>query len=87
MICYLLYNRNTHGERLTSELARRLEREDVGTDLIDADSPRGVQLAESYDLLGRPAVLLIKNDGAPMQSWQGEDQLPSPADIGYLAHQ
>jgi hypothetical protein len=87
MISYLLYNRNTSGERKISELARRLEREDVATDLLDADSPRGVQFAESYDLMGRPAAILIKDDGAPMQSWQGEDQIPSPSDIGYLAHQ
>ncbi|MBW4061773.1 hypothetical protein HJC99_04365 [Candidatus Saccharibacteria bacterium] len=87
MICYILYNRNTPGERQVADLAKRLEREDVETDLLDADSPRGVQFAESYDLMARPAAILIKNDGAPLQSWQGEDQMPSPSDVGYLAHQ
>ena len=86
MICYLLYNRDTPAERQMADFAARLEPEDVETELIDADSPRGIQLVETYDLMDRPAVLLIKADGAPLQTWQGE-QLPTPTDIGYLAHQ
>jgi hypothetical protein len=86
MICYLIYNRFTAAERTVTALAERLEREGVEVELVDADTPRGVQLAENYDLLGRPAVLLVKDDGAPLQSWQGEDQLPSPSDVAYLAH-
>jgi hypothetical protein len=87
MIFYLLYNRGTQAERQVQELARRLEGENVTTELLDADSPRGIQMAESYDLMARPAAILIKDDGAPVQSWQGEDQLPTPTDVGYLANQ
>lgn len=87
MIFYLLYNRGTQAERQVQELACRLEDENVTTELVDADSPRGIQIAESYDLMGRPAAILIKNDGAPVQSWQGDDQLPTPTDVGYLANQ
>ncbi len=87
MIAYLLYNRRTPGERRIEDLAKRLEPLQVATDMIDADSPRGVQLAENYDLMGRPAVLLVRDDGSPLQAWQGEDQLPSPHDVSYMAHQ
>jgi hypothetical protein len=55
--------------------------------LVDADSPRGIQLSENYDVTGRPAVLLAREDGSPVQVWQGADKLPAPAEVGYMAHQ
>ena len=87
MIAYLLYNRDSPGQRAVEDLARRLERERVEVELVDADSARGAQLAENYDVLGRPAVVLITADGTPLQIWQGEDGLPALSDITYLAHQ
>ena len=87
MVAYLLYNKNTPAERLVTDLGERLKTEQVDAELIEADSPRGIQLAENYDVLGRPAVVLVKADGSPVQIWQGEDSLPSPSDVGYLAHQ
>lgn len=72
---------------MAADLADRLKREQVEAQLLDADSPRGIQLAENYDILGRPAVALVKDDGSPVQVWQGQDSLPSPADVAYLAHQ
>jgi hypothetical protein len=87
MIAYVLYNLGSETERLATDLAKRLETEQVDVELIDADSPRGVQLVENYDIVGRPAVALIRDDGSPAQIWQGVDQMPSPPDVGYLAHQ
>ncbi len=87
MIAYLLYNKETAAERMVADLNERLKREQVDTELLDADSPRGIQLAEHYDVTARPAVILMTNDGSPMQIWQGEESLPSPADVSYLAHQ
>jgi hypothetical protein len=87
MIAYVLFNRETPGERLASQLVERLEAEEVDAELLDADSARGIQLVESYDILGRPAVLLMREDGTPMQIWQGEDSMPAPSDIAYLVHQ
>jgi hypothetical protein len=87
MTTYLLYNRDTPYQGQLEELARRLEPLQVQTELIDADSPRGVQLAEHYDVMARPAIVLVRTDGSPMQVWSGPDQIPSPQDISYLAHQ
>lgn len=70
-----------------AELAKRLEAEQLQVELTDADSPRGIQLVENYDILGRPAVVLVRTDGSPMQVWQGEDGLPTPGDVAYLARQ
>jgi hypothetical protein len=87
MTIYLLFNRNTAAERRLQELAKRLAPLQIEAELLDADSPRGTQLTEHYDIMGRPAVLIVSNDGSPRQIWQGEDQVPSPADISYYAHQ
>lgn len=87
MIAYVLYNKNTPAERVATDLVRRLGEDQVEAQLLDADSPRGVQLAENYDIMGRPAVVLIKDDGTPLQVWQGEEGMPAPADVAYLAHQ
>jgi hypothetical protein len=87
MLAYILYNKDTAEERLAAELGDRIKREQVDTEFLDADSPRGIQLAEHYDVVGRPAVILVAEDGVVMQMWQGQDSLPSPADVSYLAHQ
>ena len=88
MIAYLLYNRQTPAEARVNDLARELAALDTQTELLDADSPRGVQLAEHYDVMGRPAVVLMReDDGSPTQVWQGEDQWPTADEVSYLAHQ
>jgi hypothetical protein len=87
MIAYVLFNKDTPGERLAAGFNDRLKAEQVASELLDADSPHGIQIAESYDIMGRPAVILLKNDGAALQIWQGEDDLPSPTEVAYLARQ
>ena len=87
MLAYVLYNKDTAAERIAMDLNDRIKREQVDTELLDADTPRGIQLAEHYDVTGRPAVILTTGDGEVMQMWQGEEALPTPADVAYLAHQ
>ena len=85
MITYLLYNRQTPAERQMQELAKRLEPLQVHTELLDADSPRGIQLAEHYEIMARPAVMVVRDDGSLVQLWDIPEQLPAPVDIAYLA--
>jgi hypothetical protein len=87
MKVYVIYNRATAEERLATDLADRLTREQLDVELLDADSAHGIQLVESYDVLGRPAVMLLKTDGSPIRIWQGREDLPTPSDVSYLAHQ
>jgi hypothetical protein len=87
MVIYALYNKGTSGERLVSLFADLLKHEQIEVELLDADSAQGVGLAETYDILGRPAVLLIKDDGAPVKTWQGEDAMPTPGEVAFLARQ
>lgn len=86
MRIYLLYNRQTPGERQVQDIARELEREPVEVELMDADSARGVQLVENYDVMGRPAIMLVREDGSPVQIWQNSEQFPTARELGYLAH-
>jgi type II secretory pathway pseudopilin PulG len=87
MMVYMLYNRDTSEQRRAEDLAERMRREQLEVELIDADSPRGIQLVENYDITGRPAVVLVGPGGSPLQVWQGADSLPTPSDVAYLAHQ
>ncbi len=87
MVTYVLYNKGTPAERTAAELVGRLEKEQVAAELLDADSARGIALAESYDILGRPAVVLVKDDGAPVKVWQGPEEVPVVSEIVYWAHQ
>jgi hypothetical protein len=87
MVAYLLYNRQTPGEGQMAELGRQLATAQVDCKILDADSPEGIGIAEHYDILGRPAAILVRDDGSPVQSWQGDDQLPNASEISYLAHQ
>lgn len=87
MIAYLLYQKGTPEERRIEDLLKRLQEAQVEAELLDADSPRGIQFTQNYDILGRPAVALVREDGSPSQVWQGAESLPSPSDVAYLAHQ
>jgi hypothetical protein len=87
MTCYILYNKATPDERWAEDLVKSLGAEQVEAELLDADSPRGIQLAENYDVLGRPSVLLLGPSGSPFQVWQGREALPTVKEIAYLARQ
>ncbi len=84
MIAHILYNKNSPGEGEMQHLSRELEKLHVEHDLIDADSKEGVVLAELYDLLARPAIVLVAADGGMVKSWQ--HNLPGPQAISDLIH-
>ena len=86
MIAYVLFNKETPAERQAEDMAKRLEEEQLEVELLDADTARGIQLVENYDILGRPAVALIRDDGSPVQIWQGVEGMPTPSEVSYLAH-
>ena len=85
MVIYVLYNKATPGERIATQFEDSLKREQIEVELLDADSPHGIQVAETYEIMGRPAVLLITSDGAPVKVWQGEDGMPAVSEVAYLA--
>jgi hypothetical protein len=87
MKAYILFNRATPSERQMERLEKELKAAEVEVELLDADSPRGIQFAEHYDVMGRPALALIREDGTPTQVWQEEGQFPPVSEVAYLASQ
>ena len=84
MNIYVLYQPNSESERPAHDFARQLEQFQVKAQLIDTNSTEGTRLTELYDLLSRPAVVVIQNDGTLVQAWQ--HGLPSLDDVVNLAH-
>ena len=88
MKAILLYNRQTPEERHMQDMQRELKAAEVEVELLDADSPGGIQFAESHDIMGRPAVAILRADGSPVQIWQGSlESLPPVNELAYLARQ
>jgi hypothetical protein len=82
---YVLFTKDSPQERDVDHFLGRLERFKVPAEKIEADSPKGISLTETYDLRSRPAAVLLRADGSAVERWQG--QLPTPEDVSYLAHQ
>ena len=81
MVTYILFNRNTEGERQSQQLGKELDLRKVEYELIDADSAQGISIAEMYDVLARPAVVLAGPNGAEIQKW--DHYWPTASDIAY----
>ncbi len=84
MITYILYKKASPMERETAEFARRLEILGVDNKLVEADSIEGIRISQLYDLMGRPAVVLVRNEGQMVERWQ--HVLPMAEDVSYLSH-
>jgi len=84
MVAYLFYAKDSPMERPVGHLLDELGQLHINTHLVEADSRAGANLAELYDIMQRPAVVIATDDGAVIQQWQGE--LPSPEDISYAMH-
>ncbi len=87
MNVYLLYNRQTPGERQMMDYAKRLDAAQTPYEMTDADTPQGISLAEAFDVMGRPAIVVARDDGSTVQVWQDAESFPPPSEISYLAHQ
>lgn len=81
---YVLYQRQSESERPARDLVDRLARQQVDARLVEADSPEGQNITETYDLMDRPSAVLTQLDGTMVQRW--EHELPLIEDVAYLAH-
>jgi hypothetical protein len=84
MIAYLFFTKGSPGEEAMTALADELRRNQVDSQLVEADSVRGMSLGESYDILSRPAVVLAATDGTQINQWQ--EQMPDASEISYWSH-
>jgi hypothetical protein len=83
MNTYIFYQPNAPGsDQEIERFAQRLAQVQVKTELINADSRRGIDLTQLYDCVDRPAVVVVNDEGSVLQSWQGSP-LPPIEEISY----
>jgi hypothetical protein len=83
---YILYRPNSEYARSVEEFAQNFKRvyPERPIVLTDVDSIEGVRLAELYDILEYPAVLVMAIDGSMLNCWTGSP-LPLADDVaGFL---
>lgn len=72
----VLYRANSSHAQSAEEFIRNLSSRDyVELEALDVDSIEGGRIAELYDIVRYPAVLVIRSDGNLQKLWQDE-QLP-----------
>ena len=68
----VLYRPKSEFATATEEYAREFNRRTGKTlELLDYDSPKGLELAQVYDITSQPAILALKDDGALQNYWLG----------------
>jgi hypothetical protein len=84
MVLKILYKKDSPQERQAAGFLKELERHEVKAELIDGDSPEGAALTELYDLPGRPALVVAREDGQMLQRWQND--WPLVSEVSYYFH-
>ncbi len=64
-----------------TKLVRELKRRHVQLELVDINSRDGSAQAQLYDVFAAPAIILTRDDGAPVASWR--HSLPQVDDLSY----
>jgi hypothetical protein len=68
------------------QLEQKLDEDRLPVEKVDLESRRGSELAQSFDIMVAPALVLLREDGAAQALWQSDlptsDQLH--AAIGYV---
>ncbi len=79
----MLYRANSEHERTALDYARDVKMQS-GKDLqlLDVDSPEGAEMAELYDIVQYPALLVADDQGHMQNVWTA-DQLPTISEASY----
>ena len=81
----VLTRENTDYARIVDTFITDFKRQ-TGKDIevIDADDPAAVSLAETYDIMDYPTILALASDGQLQNSWSG-NALPTISEVSYYA--
>lgn len=86
MKAIILYQPNTELETSIQEYVREFAQETARTiELIDSNTPSGVEIAKSYDILQFPALVAVKDDGSYIESWAERDKWPTISELSYYS--
>lgn len=55
------------------------------TEVLDVDQRDGSAIAALYDVMSYPSILVLRDDGSIIHSWEGEDNIPRLDDIASYA--
>jgi hypothetical protein len=76
MKALMLYRPNTENTRIAEEYVADFERLQGKTiELVNLDTQEGAAMSKLYDLPGQPTLIVIRDDGQLMSSW---NTLPFP---------
>lgn len=68
-------------EAFVHDIARQ---ENIEFELVDIDTPRGMDMMRLYDIMAQPIILVLRDDGQLIQSWSG-DRLPLIQEVAAFA--
>lgn len=76
----LIYRDKSTHSLVVDEFKINLKSRGIEFEELDVDSIEGQMKCKAYDIMGYPAVLATKDDGALLKLWQG-DPLPTINDV------
>lgn len=85
----VLYRPESENSRRVEDYVSDFERFHPGDklDVMNVDSPEGIELMRIYGIIEQPTVLAMSNDGVAQQIWQGVDKMPTMNDLIYYSQQ
>lgn len=83
----VLYRPNSEHGRLVEEFIRDYQRAGhSGTiEALNVDTREGSQLAATYDVVQYPCLMVVRQDGSVVRSWEGET-LPLQNEVAAYAY-
>ncbi len=80
-----LYHLEGENSTITDEYLRQVsQRTSMDIEKVNIESPQGSALAETYDMVEYPALLIIQDDGQVLKFWQGINFPLVDELVGYL---
>ncbi len=86
MKAVILYRPNSEFDTSVNEYVREFGRETGKTiALVDQDSPQGSEIANLYEVMQFPAIVVFRDDGSFAQSWIEREKWPTISELSYYA--
>lgn len=84
MKAVILYRPNTESETGILEYIRNFEQQtSKQLELVDVDTPSGIELAGLYDIVRFPTIIAINDDGQFIQAWPERDEWPTVSELSF----
>jgi hypothetical protein len=70
----ILYRPNSEYGRVTEDFIHEYQTryQSHSLEILNIDTREGMAIADLYDIVQYPAILVVQNDGTIQKAWQGE---------------